>query len=87
MNYGKTVILCMSAVGSGQLYYIWKKNGEDIMDPSCTGIDTAILTISSFTDKNQGDYTCILKNEITTIESNSARVELSKQTSRYVPDA
>ena len=71
--------LCVSAVGSGQLSYEWNKDGQEITDQYYyTGIDTASLTITSFSQTNEGDYMCIVKSDSTTIQSNSAKVELSK---------
>ena len=78
ISYGESVTLRVSAVGSGQLYYKWKKDGKDITDPKYTGIDTAALTINSFSDTTQGDYVCVVKNENSTVQSNSAKLESSK---------
>ena len=76
---GESVTLRMSAIGSGQLSYNWKKNGQDITDSdNCTGTDTAALTITSFTEENQGQYTCIVKNHIKTVESRPTKLKLSK---------
>ena len=78
ISYGESVTLCVSAAGSGQLYYKWKKDGKDITNPKYTGIDTASLTINSFSDMSQGEYMCVVKNDSNTIQSNPARLELSK---------
>ena len=76
---GESVTLHVSAVGSGQLSYEWKKDQQKITDRDhYDGIDTAALTITSFSDKYQGDYLCIVKNDDATIESKHAKVELSK---------
>ena len=71
--------LHVSAVGSGQLSYEWKKNQQEITDRDhYTGINTAALTITSFSDKYQGDYLCIVKNNEAVIQSKHAKVELSE---------
>ena len=76
---GESVTLHVSAVGSGQLSYEWKKDQQEITDHDhYDGIDTATLTITSFSDKYQGDYLCIVKNNDAVIESKHAKVELSK---------
>ena len=76
---GESVTLHVSAVGSGQLSYEWKKNQREITDRDhYAGIDTAALTITSFSEKYQGDYICIVKNDNVTIKSKHAKVELSK---------
>ena len=75
----ESVTLNVSAVGSGQLSYEWKKNQEEIIYcDHYDGIDTAALTITSFSDVCQGDYLCIVKNnDDATIESKHTKVELS----------
>ena len=79
VNCGESVTLHVSAVGSGQLSYQWKKDQQEITDRDhYTGINTAALTITSFSDRYQGDYQCIVKNDDATLESKHARVELSK---------
>ena len=69
----------MSAVGSGQLSYRWKKGGQGISDDaSCTGTDAASLGIASFSEEEQGLYTCIVKNHIMSVESSPGKLQLSK---------
>ena len=80
IKHGEHATLCVSAVGSGHLSYKWKKDGEDITDPNCTGIDTHTLNISYFSSKFQGEYICKVKNDHKTIKSNPAKLELSKCT-------
>ena len=78
VSYGESVTLHVSAVGSGHLRYKWKRNGLDIFDPNCAGIDTSDVTINSFSEMNQGDYACIVMNDNTSVQSSSAILELSK---------
>ena len=79
-NCGESVTLHLTAVGSGQLSYEWKKNQKEIIDRDhYDGIDTATLCITSFSDVCQGEYMCIVKNnDDAIIESKHAKVELSK---------
>ena len=79
VNFGENVTLHVSAIGSGQLFYKWNKDQREITDRDhYTGINTAALTITSFSEKYQGDYICIVKNDNVTIKSKHAKVELSK---------
>ena len=80
IKHGECATLYISVVGSGQLSYKWKKDGEDITGPNYTGIDTPNLNISCFSSKFQGEYVCEVKNDHKTIESNPAKLELSKYT-------
>ena len=78
VSFGESMTLHVSAVGLGHLRYKWKRDGQDIIDSNCAGIDTSDVTINSFSEMNQGDYTCIVMNDNTSIQSNSAKLELSK---------
>ena len=64
----------MSAIGAGNLNYKWKKDGKDVTDPGCIGVDTAILTIISFSSVHVGKYTCAVKDSHRMLESNSAEL-------------
>ena len=70
------MVLSISAVGSEPLYYKWKKNGEDITDPECTGVNTPILTIGSFSRHHQGNFICIVNNEQMSDKSDPANLAL-----------
>jgi hypothetical protein len=84
VNCDESISLRVSAVGSGQLSYEWKKDELKLTDRDhYTGTNTAALTISSFSDKCQGDYLCIIKNNNVTFESKHAKVELSKSVLTY----
>ena len=67
--------LSVSAIGLGSLSYKWKKDGQDITDPECTGVDTSNLTICSFSHEHVGSYMCIVSNHQMTVESNPAELE------------
>ena len=70
------VTLSVSAVGSGCLSYQWKKDGKAISDSKqCSGTSEPTLTINGFSTDSQGEYSCVIKNNHKTIESNSAKME------------
>ena len=66
----------MSAIGAEPLLYKWKRNGEDITYPECTGINTPILTIHSFSQDHQGNYSCIVSNSQKSVSSGPANLAL-----------
>ena len=78
INCRKPVTLSVSAVGSGQLSFQWKKDGKDITDPEYTGVKGPKLTIPSFWHKHQGNYICNIKNTKQSINSSPAKLKLSK---------
>ena len=73
---GARVVLSVSAIGSEPVHYKWKKNGEDITDPECTGVNTPTLTIGSFSRHHQGNYYCVVNNEQMFVESDPANLAL-----------
>ena len=68
----------MSAVGCGPLSYEWKKDGEEITHPECTGTKSDKLTISCFTNMHQGSYACVVKDNYKSLKSESASLALSE---------
>ena len=76
---GERVDLSVSAIGGEPLQYKWKKNGEDIIDPECTGATTQILTIHSFSQAQEGNYFCIVSNNQKSVQSEPANLALSKK--------
>ena len=77
-DYNAPVSLIVSAIGPGPLTYKWKRNGIDIVDEDCIGVDEPTLNISSFSSKHEGNYTCEVKYDEMVIESETAKLELSK---------
>ena len=75
-DYGACVILSVSAIGAGPLQFKWTKNGKDITDPKCTGTNMPILTIHSFSQAHEGNYTCIVSNNHKTLPSEPATLAL-----------
>ena len=78
INLGQCVTLNVSAVGSGQLSYCWKKDGRTVTDPKCSGTDGPTLKINTFSTDDQGEYLCVIENSHNTIKSNSANMVLGK---------
>jgi hypothetical protein len=72
------VSLSVSVIGAENLSYQWKKDEHDITDRQCIGIDTSHLTILSFSDAHVGKYTCTIKDNQTSVESNPAQLNFSK---------
>ena len=74
------VTLSVSAVGPGPLLYKWSKDGVDIDDQDCTGVNEPTLIIRSFSLRHEGKYTCEVKHVSNHmfVKSNPAKLELSK---------
>ena len=77
-DYHAQVSLSVSAVGPGPLSYKWKKDGVGIVDEDYTGIDEATLIVRSFSLEHEGNYSCEIKYNEKSMESISAKLELSK---------
>ena len=71
--------LSVSAIGPGPLSYKWKKDGVGIIDEDYTGIDEATLIIKSFLLKHEGNYSCKVEYDQISIESDVAKLQLSKR--------
>ena len=68
----------MSAHGEGALFYQWIKDGEAISDkniPNCSGCNSPVLVISSFSSEHEGCYKCVVRNEDITLESSDAHLK------------
>ena len=68
--------LSVLAIGAGSLHYQWKKDGQNITDPDCIGVDTSNLRITSFSNAHVGMYTCTIKDDQMSEESHSAQLNL-----------
>ena len=77
-DYHATVSLSVLAIGTGQLNYQWKKDGQNITDPEYIGFDTSTLGITSVSDAHIGKYTCAVGDNQTSVESKSAQLEIGK---------
>ena len=71
--------LSVTAVGAKPPCYKWRRNGQDITHPKCSGIDTSTLTISCFSSEHEGNYTCIVSDGKEVLESAPAKLKLGKQ--------
>ena len=79
VTYGESVTVRVSAVGSGQLSYMWKKDGNEITNlDDYANIKTAALTVSCFSENSQGEYTCKINDASTTVQSSPSKLELSE---------
>ena len=69
--------LSVLAVGAERVSYRWRKDEEDIIDPtSFTGIDASSLTINQFLPDHQGKYLCVIEHSEGSIESKTADLAL-----------
>jgi hypothetical protein len=66
------------ATGAKPRRYEWKRNGQNITNPKCSGVDTSTLSIDYFSPEHEGDYTCIVSDDEESIESLSAELKLGK---------
>ena len=69
----------MSATGCGaeNLVYSWKKDGQYLSNNKyIIGTNTPTLLISEFLPDIQGNYTCLVKNYNSSIESEQADLAL-----------
>ena len=79
IEYHGVVTLSVCATGTKQLCYKWKRNGQDITNPKCSGVDTCKLSIDHFSPEHEGEYTCIVSDdEENFAQSNSAKLKLGK---------
>ena len=79
-DFQTQVTLSVSAVGPETLLYKWKKDGVDINDEDYTGINESSLSIRSFSLKHKGMYSCRVKHNEKSAESDPAELELSECT-------
>ena len=77
-DYRAPVSLTVSAIGPGPLAYRWRRERAVIDDEDCTGVDESTLTIRSFSLKHEGHYSCEVKCNGNSVESDPAKLELSK---------
>ena len=77
-DYHGHVSLSVSGIGPGPLSYKWMKDGVGIVDEDYTGVDEPTLTIGFISLKHAGKYSCKVKHDQMTIESDTANLELSE---------
>ena len=72
IQHGDNVTLRVSAIGPKPLTYRWKKDEAEIFDET----NTDKLIITSFSNKDQGSYSCIISGGQQSIETTSASLGL-----------
>ena len=77
-KHGDKIVLSVSAVGRGPFSYQWRKEDKDITDPECAGTTTDHLSIMHFSSIHQGSYSCIIKENHSSLKSESATLALGK---------
>ena len=77
---GERVDLSVSAIGAEPLRYKWKMNGEDITSPEFSGTNFPTLTIYTFSQTHQGNYTCVVSNNQKSVQSEAANLALGTNT-------
>lgn len=68
---GQPLVLSVSALGTGNVTYQWRKNGQDI--PSATG---SSLELSAATHRDQAWYDVVITDELNNVTSETAFVEI-----------
>lgn len=71
VNLGVATTLNVSAAGTSNLSYQWKRNGEII-----GGATSASLNLGSITRQQEGSYTVVISNESGSLESPPAYVDV-----------
>ena len=72
IQHGEDVILFVSAIGPQPLTYRWMKDQKEILDDT----NTDKLKITSFSNENQGSYSCIVSGGQQSIETMPASLGL-----------
>lgn len=71
-HFSEKVKIQVLATGQEPLEYLWKKDGKKIIDHDSNiydGITSSELTIKSMSEKLQGNYQCVVSNEVDEEES------------------
>ncbi|XP_071965988.1 protein sidekick-2-like isoform X2 [Antedon mediterranea] len=71
---GNRETLSCVAAGDPPLIYSWQKNGQDIDNPN---INKDVLSLSSASRSDKGVYRCLVSNNIGTIISKGAQVDVA----------
>ncbi|MBL7974222.1 MAG: immunoglobulin domain-containing protein, partial [Candidatus Kapabacteria bacterium] len=72
VNVNGSFTLTVTATGTTPLTYQWRRGGTDI--PSAT---TSSYTVASAKTTDEGDYTCVIRNECGEVVTANARVNVS----------
>lgn len=71
-------MVSVSAIGEGNIFYQWYKDGQSITDgvlPNITGCKLPILNILAFSSEHEGHYKCTVSNKDDEIESHDAHIK------------
>ena len=72
--------LSVTASGTGeQLSYLWKKDDNDIIisaHPCCEGATASVLSIACALPLYEGQYKCLVGNELGEVESQTAQLQV-----------
>ena len=72
--------MTFAVVATGStLMYQWQRNLVDLNSTGrFIGVDTAVLTISSVQEEDEGNYSCIVSNIVSNETSRSAELTVRK---------
>jgi len=78
---GDTVIFTVSATGQGMLSYQWQKDQVNLSNGGhYSGVTTASLTVSNVDSNDVGDYRCVVTDDNSSTNSNTAALSLKAAT-------
>jgi hypothetical protein len=73
IDKGQTANFTVSAGGSNPLSYQWQKNGSDLIESgTVVGTQTTILQLSNCWNGDEGDFRCVVTNNLGSATSNAA---------------
>ena len=73
---GQSATFTVTATGSN-LMYQWQKDGSNIT----TGATSAIYTIPTVAESNEGEYQCVVTNDANAVTSTAANLTVCKSIS------
>lgn len=77
-NPGESAVFTVSASGIPAPSYQWRKDGVDLADgPGVSGSTTATLTLANLVLGDAGDYTVVVTNAVTSVESAPATLTVT----------
>ena len=84
--FGEHVVFSIKATGEN-LQFQWQKNGSDLSDDdNYYGVNTDTLDIVAVKEDDEGDYGCLVKNDVGKLVSDAALLTLGKLLSTcYLP--
>jgi hypothetical protein len=77
-NCNQSGYFSITATGMAPLTYTWLKNGQPIYDDfRITGANLPTLSFSSFCKEDEGAYSCLVRNNLGSVQSNSASLTVN----------